>query len=221
MPRAGLDQQLRALQDEVLFLGTMVEKALERAMDALVRRDLEASRRVVQEDDYIDRKRFEIEEHAIDLIATQQPMARDLRTLIALLHITVELERMGDYAEGIGKISLMMGERPPVKPLEDIPRMAEKAREMLRQALDALVHRDLVQAYAVCNADDVVDRLHDTVYHDLIQVMIRDPSTIQDATYLIWVAHNLERVADRATNIAERVIYLVTGRLVEVNVSKY
>ena len=221
MPRAGLDQQLRALQDEVLFLGAMVEKALERAMDALVRRDLEASRRVVEEDDYIDRKRFEIEEQAIDLIATQHPMARDLRTLIALLHITVELERMGDYAEGIGKISLMMGQKPPVKPLEDIPRMAEKARQMVRQALDALVHRDLVQAHAVCNADDEVDRLYEVVYHDLLQVMIRDPSTIQDATYLIWVAHDLERIADRATNIAERVIYLITGKLVEVNVSKY
>lgn len=221
MPRAGLDQQLRTLQDEVLFLGTMVEKAVERAVDALARRDLEASRRVVEEDDYIDRKRFEIEEQAIDLIATQHPMARDLRALIALLHITVELERMGDYAEGIAKISLMMGDRPPVKPLEDIPQMASKARQMLRQALDALLHRDLVQAYAVCNADDEVDRLYDTVYHDLLQVMIRNPHTIQDATYLIWVAHDLERIADRATNIAERVIYLITGKLVEVNVSKY
>ena len=221
MPKADLDRHLRELQDNLLVLGSMVEKAIAKALDALKRRDLEASRQVIKEDDAIDQQRFQLEEQCIELIATQQPVARDLRRLIAILHIAVELERIGDYAEGIGKISLMMGEEPPLKPLIDIPRMAEKATDMLRRSLDALVHRDIVAATAVCNADDEVDALYDQVYRELLTYMIQDPKTIQRATYLLWVAHDLERVADRATNIAERVIFLVTGKLTEINVSRY
>jgi phosphate transport system protein len=221
MPRANLDHHLKSLQQDVLVLGGMVEKAVQRAVDALKRRDLTASRQVVREDDYIDQKRFEIEDRCIDLIATQQPMARDLRAVIAMLHITEELERMGDYAEGIGKISLMMGEEPPLKPLIDIPRMTERATDMLRQSLDALVNRDVVKATQVCYNDDEVDALYDQVYRELLLFMIQDPKTIQRATYLLWVAHDLERIADRATNIAERVIYLVTGKMTEINVGKY
>ena len=219
--RANLDHHLKLLQEDVVFLGAMVEKAINRAVDALKRRDLEASRQVVREDDFIDQKRFEIEDRCIDLIATQQPIARDLRAVIAMLHITEELERMGDYAEGIGKISLMMGEEAPLKPLIDIPRMADKATDMLRQSLDALVNRDVVKATQVCYNDDEVDGLYDQVYRELLLFMIQDPKTIQRATYLLWVAHDLERIADRATNIAERVIYLVTGKMTEINVSKY
>ena len=221
MPRANLDHHLKSLQQDVLFLGGMVEKSINRAVDALKRRDLEESRQVVREDDFIDQKRFEIEDRCIDLIATQQPMARDLRAVIAMLHITEELERMGDYAEGIGKISLMMGEEAPLKPLIDIPRMADKATDMLRQSLDSLVNRDVVKATQVCHADDDVDALYDQVYRELLLFMIQDPKTIQRATYLLWVAHDLERIADRATNIAERVIYLVTGKMTEINVSRY
>ncbi len=221
MPRVDFDQQLGVLQQEVEVLAGIVEKSINRAVDALKRRDLEASRQVVQDDDYIDQKRFEIEERCIDLIATQQPMARDLRVIIALLHIVVELERMGDYAEGIAKISLAMGEAPPLKPLIDIPRMAEKATVMLRDSIDSLLSRDVVKANQVCKADDEVDDLYDQVYRELLLFMIQDPHTIQRATYLLWVSHDLERIADRATNIAERVIYLVTGKLVETEVSKY
>ena len=221
MPKADFDRHLRQLQDDLLVLGGMVEKAIAKALDALKRRDLEASRQVIQEDDIIDQQRFQLEEQCIELIATQQPVARDLRRLIAFLHIAVELERMGDYAEGIGRISLMMGEEPPLKPLIDIPRMAEKAMDMMRRSLDALVNRDIVAATEVCKADDEVDALYDQVYRELLTYMINDPKTIQRATYLIWVAHDLERVADRATNIAERVIYLVTGKMTETNVSKY
>jgi phosphate transport system protein len=199
----------------------MVEKALAKALDALERRDLEASQQVIQEDDEIDRQRFQLEEQSIELIATHQPVARDLRRLITTLHIAVELERMGDYAEGIAKISLMMGDEPPLRPLIDIPRMGEKAAEMLRHSLDALVNRDTVAALAVCDADDEVDALYDQVYRELLTHMIQDPDSIQRATYLLWVAHDLERVADQATNIAERVIYLVTGKMTEINVSKY
>ena len=219
--QSDLDRQLQDLQDNLLVLGSMVEKAMAKALDALKRRDLEASKQVIQEDDFIDHRRFELEDRCIELIATQQPVARDLRKLITILHAAEELERMGDYAEGIGKISLMMREEPPLKPLIDIPRMAEKAADMLRQSLDALVNRDVVGATVVCNLDDEVDALYDQVYRELLTYMIQDPKSIQRATHLLWVAHDLERFADRATNIAERVIYLVTGKMVEINVSKY
>ena len=219
--RARLDRQLVRLQDEVLALGSMVEKAIAKALDALIRGDLEASEQVVKEDDYIDRKRFEIEEHCIDLIATQQPMAKDLRTLVSILHIAVELERMGDYAEGIAKISLMIGAEPTLKPLIDIPRMAEKVSAMLRRSLDSMVNRDTLTALQVCKDDDEVDALYDQVYRELLLYMIEDPKTIHRATHLLWVAHDMERIADRATNIAERVVYMVTGKMEEINVSKY
>jgi phosphate transport system protein len=221
MVRADFDRNLKALQDDLLVLGSMVEKAITKSMNALKNRDLEASRQVVEDDDLIDRRRFQLEDQCIDLIATQQPIAIDLRTLMAVLHIAVELERMGDYAEGIGKISLMMGDQPPLKPLIDIPRMADKATAMLQRSLDALVNRDADAALQVCQDDDEVDGLYDQVYRELLTYMIQDPRSIQRATYLLWVAHDLERIADRATNIAERVIFLVTGKLTEINVSRY
>ena len=221
MLRLDLDRQLGQLQQEVVSLAEIVDKATMRAVDALKRRDLVESQQVVQEDDYIDQKRYEIEERCIDLIATQQPMARDLRAIIALLHITVELERMGDYAEGISKISLLMGEEAPLKPLIDIPRMAEKATLMLRNSIDSLVSRDVVKANQVLQDDDEVDDLYDQVYRELLVFMLQDPQTIQRATYLLWAAHDLERIADRATNIAERVIYLVTGKMAESGLSRY
>ena len=221
MPREDFDIQLNQLQLEVQTLAQIVAKSINRAVDALKRRDLVASQEVIHDDDYIDQKRFEIEDRCVDLIATQQPMARDLRAIIALLHIVVELERMGDYAEGIAKISVAMGDAPPLKPLIDIPRMAEKAIAMLDDSIDSLLTRDMVKAGAVCQADDEVDELYDQVYRELLLFMIQDPETIQRATYLLWVAHDLERIADRATNIAERVIFLVSGKLVEINVSRY
>ena len=221
MVTAKLDAQLRALEDELLFMGNMVEKSIARALDALKRRDLESSLQVIREDDLIDQKRLDIEERCINLIATQNPVARDLRRLVTILHINVELERMGDYAEGIAKISLMMGDEPLLKPLIDIPRMADKTIDMLKRSLDSLVNRDIAAAYQVCNDDDDVDAIYDQVYRELLTYMIEDPKVIRRATYLLWMAHDLERIADRATNIAERVIYLVTGKLTEINVSKY
>ena len=220
-PRADLDRRLRNLEQELLVLGGMVEKAISRALLSLKDRDLQASRDVINEDDHIDMKRFAIEDECLDIIATQQPMARDLRLLVAILHIDTELERMGDYAEGIAKISVMMGDEPPLKPLIDIPRMAEKASSMVRRSLEALVNRDTVGALQVCADDDEIDALYDQVYHELILFMLQSPQTIQRATYLLWVAHDLERVADRATNIAERVVYLVTGKMTEANISRY
>ena len=215
MPRSDFDRHLRLLEDDILMLGSMVEKAIAASLDALQRRDFDAAQEVIDGDDHVDNKRFEIEEKCINLIATQQPLATDLRVIIALLHITQELERMGDYAEGVAKIGIAMGDEPPLKPLIDIPRMAEKSASMLRRSLDALVNRDVVAAQVVLNDDDEVDALYEQVYRELLTYMIEDPHTIRRATYLIWVAHDLERIADRATNIAERVIFLVTGRLNE------
>ena len=214
MVRADFDRNLKLLQEELLLLGGLVEKAIVDSIEALKTRDIELSHKIVSQDDIIDQKTNQIEEKAIDLIATQQPIAIDLRTLMSVIHISVELERMGDYAEGIGKIGIMMGNDPPVKPLIDIPKMAAKSSDMLKRSLDALVKRDPALARQVCEDDDEVDNLYDLIYKDLIALMIDDPTTIQRATYLMWVAHDLERIADRATNIAERVIFLVTGQLV-------
>ena len=219
MLRIDLDRQLGQLQQEVISLAEIVDKATMRSVEALKQRDLTESQQLVQEDDYIDQKRYEIEDRCIDLIATQQPIAGDLRAIIALLHITVELERIGDYAEGIAKISLLMGDEPPLKPLIDIPRMAEKATTMLRNSMDSLVSRDTIKANQVLKDDDEVDLLYDQVYRELLVFMLQNPQTIQRATYLLWAAHDLERFADRATNIAERVIFLVTGKMVESNKS--
>jgi phosphate transport system protein len=209
--REEFDLKLVGLEAEVEGLAYYVGEAVHRAVDALKNRDLVVSRQVIEDDDYIDLKQSEIESRCIDLIATQQPVARDLRSIIALLHIGVELERMGDYAEGIGKISLSIGDEQTLKPLIDIPLMAQKATDMLHDSIEALLNRDTDKAEAVCEADDEVDDLYDRVYHDLLEYMINDPDTIQRATYLIWVAHDLERIADRATNIAEQVIFLVKG----------
>ncbi len=221
MLRVDLDRQLAGLQEEVALLANVVDKSIYRAVEALKNRDLAESQSVIDGDDYIDRKRYDIEEICVDLIATQQPMAGDLRAIVAMLHIVVELERMGDYAEGIAKISLLMGNEPPLKPLIDIPRMANKANEMLRDSIEALLERDLSRAERVLDDDDEVDELYDQVYRELLLFMIQDPRSIQRATYLLWAAHDLERIADRATNIAERVIFLITGRIRKEKLSKY
>ena len=211
MARPDFRRHLAQVQDDLLLMGSMVDKAIARALVALRERDMDVARRTVREDDLIDTKRFEIEEKCAEIIATQAPVASDLRQLLAMFAITGELERIGDYAEGIAKIAIMMGEEPPLKPLVDIPAMAEHGRGMLRDSLDALVRRDLTLARAVKQADDEVDRLYDQVYRDLLVYMINDPKTIERATHLLWVAHNLERIADRATNVAERAIFMVTG----------
>jgi phosphate transport system protein len=217
--REEFDLKLLGLEAEVEGLAYFVSEAIQRSVEALKSRDLAVSRQVIEDDDYIDQKQSEIEARCISLIATQQPVARDLRSIIALLHIGVELERMGDYAEGIGKISLSIGEEQTLKPLIDIPIMAQKATDMLTDSIDALLTRDTEKAQAVRDSDDEVDALYDKVYHDLLEYMINDPDTVQRATYLLWVAHDLERIADRATNIAEQVEFLVKGSNLDIQMS--
>ena len=221
MPRESFERHLREVQNEVLVMGSMVDKAIYRSVEALKQRGLGAAERVIADDRVIDQKRYDIEEMCIELIATQQPMAGDLRVLVAALNIIIELERMADHAEGIARITLMLGDEPPLKPLIDIPRMAEKARDMLQQSLSAFIARDISCAKRVCADDDEVDNLYDQVYRELLTFMIEDPKTITRATRLIWVAHNLERIAARTTNICERAVFLVTGKLEEIGSSKY
>ena len=211
MPREDFERNLKGLQEDVVQLSSRVEKAIFKSIEALKERDITASQKVVDDDDVIDEAQQAIEDRCIDLIALEAPMAGDLRVLIAAMMVANELERMGDYAEGIAKISLSMGNLPPLKPLIDIPRMADKSVDMLRRSTQAFVNRDVDSATAVLLADDEVDDIYEQVYRELLTYMMADPSTIQRATYLLWVAHDLERVADRTTNIAERVIYLVTG----------
>jgi phosphate transport system protein len=219
--RATLDRELEELQAEARLLGVTVDRAIDRSIDALRRLDQKEARAIIAEDALVNHKRFEIEEQAIRLIATQQPIASDLRTIVAVLHIAVELERMGDYAAGTAKIVLMHADQPLLKPLIDLPRMAEKARNMLQRSLDALTNRDAEAAKVIAAEDDEVDALYDQVYRELLTYMIQDPRNIDRATWMLWTAHNLERIADRVTNICERIVYEVTGRMEEMNVSTY
>jgi phosphate transport system protein len=219
--RTTFHKKLRQIQDEILVMGSMVEKAIGQSVEALKNRDLELAHRIITDDQKINRKRYEIEEKCIQLIATQQPMAGDLRNIICILNIITELERIGDYAEGIAKIVLLIGDEPPLKPLIDIPRMAEKTIDMLHRSLDALVNHNADTARQIAAEDDAVDDLYNQVFRELLTFMIEDPKTITRATRLVWVAHNLERSADRVTNICERVVFFVTGKMEEIGASKY
>jgi phosphate transport system protein len=221
MPRESFERHLHELQDDVLILGSMVEKAISRSIEALKKRDLELARQVIAGDREVDLKRYEIEEKCTELIITQQPMASDLRIIIAVLYIIVDLERIADHAGGIAKIAMMIGDEPPLKPLIDIPRMAERATDMLHRSLDAFVKHDADAARRISAEDDEIDSLYDQVFRELLVFMMEDPRTVTRATRLIWVAHNLERTADRVTNICERVVFTVTGKIEEIEVSKY
>jgi phosphate transport system protein len=221
MARITFDRELAEVEEDMLVMAGMVERAIDRSVDALKNRDVELARVVIVEDMDINRKRYETEEKCLELLATQQPMARDLRTIVAILHVIVDLERMGDHAEGIAKLAIMLADEAPLKPYIDIPRMAEIASAMLVQGIEAFKHRDVDLARAVCDRDDEVDQLYDQVYRELITYMLNDPRTIERATHITWIAHNLERIADRVTNICERVVYMVQGKIEELNVSKY
>jgi phosphate transport system protein len=218
MPRETLDLQIQQLLNQVLVLGSMVENATLDAVAVLKKQDLDAARLIYDNDKLINEKHFEIEDRCIRTIATQQPiMASDLRVLASILEINTELERMGDYAKGIAKIAMIIGKQPLLKPLIDVPRMATIGVDMLHKALTAFVERDAVAAREIPRIDDEVDALYNQVYRELVTYMISDPSTIDRANYLMWVAHNLERLADRVTNICERTLYVTEGVLLEMD----
>jgi phosphate transport system protein len=216
MLRHTFEREMRHLQDELLILGSLVENAITESVEMLRKRDMEGARQLIANDRLINEKRFQIEAETLTAIATQQPIAVDLRVLASTLEIAAELERMGDYAKGIGQITLMIGEEPLIKPLMDIPRMAVKARDMLHRALEAFVKRDGEMANAIPAEDDEVDALYNQVYRELITFILANPKNIEQANHLLWVAHNLERTADRVTNICERTVFTVTGQMAEI-----
>ncbi len=216
MPRETLDRQMHHLQDELLLLGSMVEDATMKAMDALRNHDLRTARQVYAHDQVINEKRYAIENAILIIMATQQPMAHDLRVLAAYLEITGELERMGDYAKGIGKVVLNLADAPLPIPLLDLEKMAELGVSMLHDALGAFIAENAQLAYQIPQADDEVDELYNRVYHALVNAMIANPEIIDNANHLMWAAHNLERLADRVSNICERTVFIATGELLEL-----
>lgn len=217
--RDWLTQQIQNVQDEILLLGSMVEQAMEKSIAALKNRDPRAARQIYEDDLAINEKRFSIENAVLILFATQQPMARDLRQLAAMLEVSTELERMGDYAKGIAKVTIRLGDADIPIPWDEIERMTKQANSMLRRALPAFIAGDHNEAMKLVAEDDEVDKLYNQVYHFLVNHMIANPDTIDQANLLMWVAHNLERMADRVTNICERTVFIATGELLEVDQS--
>ena len=217
MVRQVFQEQIRELLEDLLEMGQMVADSINSAIQALAKQDEDLAQWVIDYDDEINSFQYDIDEKCLVLIATQQPMAGDLRAILSVSNIAAELERIGDYSEGIARLALKLAGRPLLKPLIDIPRMAEEGRRMLMTALEAFARQDVEAARQVGMADDTVDALYDQVYRELLVYMMEDPRTITQATYLLWVAHNLERIADRTTNIAERAIFLESGRIVDLN----
>jgi phosphate transport system protein len=212
-----LDKELGRIQDKVLHLGSLLEEAIRNAVTALKERDVELARQIIVNDIKLNEMRYDIEEQCLTVIATQQPVAGDLRMIIASMHVAVEMERMGDHAEGIANLVIRMADQPLLKPLIDIPRMADIACDMLRRSLDAFLSHDAEAARQAAKRDSEIDNLYDQVMREVLTYMIQDPTTINRGTYLLWVAHNLERIGDRVTNISERVVFLNTGKFKELS----
>ena len=215
--RQEFTRNLDRLQDDVLILGSMVEGGIKDAIQVLQHRDLAGSRRIIEWDQRVNEKRFAIENDALTLIATQQPAARDLRIIAAILEIITDLERVGDYAKGIAKINLLIGEERLIKSVEEFITMAADACQMLHDALDAFIHRDTELAKSIAGRDDQLDQQYNQIFQDLLRLIISDTRLTDQATYLLWAAHNLERTGDRVVNICERVVFMVTGQMIELN----
>ncbi len=214
--RGTLERELEHIRSNILRMGSQVESAIERSVEALKNRDTQLAQQVINDDEEINQLRFTLEEQCLELIATQQPAATDLRVVIAATHIAVELERMADHAEGTAELVKRLSDEPLLKPLIDLPIMGQVAREMIHAALDAFIAHDAEAAQKVARRDDEIDALYQQVFRELLTYMLEDPRTISRATYLLWVAHNLERIGDRVTNVCERVIFMTTGELQEL-----
>ena len=217
MTRQTFDEQLARTRDDLLAMGDMVEEAINKAVQALINQDVDLAQQVIDNDEQINLALRNIQENCEVLIATQQPMATDLRFILAIYNIANELERTGDYAEGIARIAIRLADQPMLKPYIDIPRMTQKGCELLRGQLQAFVNRDMEAARALAQGDDEIDALYDQVYRELLFLMVQDPKIITQATHLLWVTHNLERIGDRTTNLGEQVVYLITGQVEELN----
>ncbi len=219
--RVEYAHQIQDLRDDVVAMASMVDKAIARAVEALRLQKFQLARDVIASDRAINRHRWATEDRALLIIATQAPMAGDLRRIAAAIHIITDLERMADHAAGIAKIAVETADEPLLKPLVDLPRMSDLARSMLSDSITAFIEEDAPAARQIAERDDDVDDLYDQVYRELLTFMLADPSTINRATHLLWAAHNLERIADRVTNVCERVVFAVTGEIEEINVSTY
>jgi phosphate transport system protein len=214
--RTNFETEIQELKDELLTLSSIVEQQILNAVSALMKRDIEGSEKIKETDNKVNQIRFAIEERVLVSIATQQPLAHDLRLLASILEIAGELERIGDYAKGIATINIRMGDETLLKPYAKIPPMADKAIEMLHRSLTAFVNEDVEEARNIPDEDDVVDKYYEEIYTDLMKIIIEDPTTMQKTNWLIWTAHNLERMADRVTNICERTLFTATGVLREL-----
>jgi len=215
MPRKLLDRKLQELQDEILLLGSMVEQTTLKTIDALKHRDVLTAKEIYMDDDLINSRRYAIENAIIILMATQQPLAHDLRLLVGMLEINTELERMGDYSKGIAKIIIRLGDSEVNVPIEKISKMADQAVSMLHRALGAFIAEDVNRASSIPDEDDIVDKLYESVYHEQVSEMIANPQIVDQVNYSLWAAHNLERMADRVTNICERTVFIATGETIE------
>jgi phosphate transport system protein len=215
--RSALDRNETLIKDDILRLGSMVETAIDRSIVALKQRDGQLAQQIVADDQLINQLRYKIEEECLTAIATQQPTAHDLRIIVAATHVAVELERMADHAAGIASITLRMLDQPLLKPLIDMPIMANIVKEMTRAGLDSFISTDLELARKTIARDDEVDQMYQQIFRELLTYMLEDPKNISRATFLLWVAHNLERIGDRATNLCERTIFVSTGQMGDLN----
>jgi phosphate transport system protein len=213
MAREHFQNMLRGLEQELVAMGEMVIAAIDRSIRALKNVDKAEAERIIADDALINQRRWDIENQCIQLFATQQPVAGDLREIVSFIDLITNLERMADHAKGIATIVVRHDQKPLLKPLIDIPRMADKAREMIQKSLTAFITQDVEAAAAIIEMDNEVDALYDQIFRELLTYMMEDPKTITRAVYLIWVSHNLERIADRVTNICERIIFMVTGEI--------
>lgn len=215
--RERFNDELRELHNDVLRMGNVVEESIDRAIDSLVQRDMTLAEKIIKDDDIPDKMELDIQDRCVKLIATQQPLAKDLRTICAALKISTDLERIGDYAVDIAKTTIRLNGQDYIKPLIDIPQMAKTSVEMIADALNAYVNDNALLAEQVCAKDDAIDGLYSRVFRELISFMIDDTTTISQATHLLLVARYIERIADHTTNICEWVIYTVTGEKKNLN----
>lgn len=215
--RHAFDRALAELQQEILRMGSLVEQAIYNSVHSLASQDLDLAEQVISGDEIIDKLELEIEDRCLKLIATQQPIAKDLRRISTGYKIITDLERMADHAVDIAKVTRRLGGQPLIKPLVDIPRMAQITQKMVKDGLDAYVRSDVELAKSLCDADDEVDHIYSQIFRELLTYMMEDPRTITQATYLLFVGRYIERIADHATNIGERVVYLVTGEHPDLN----
>ncbi len=213
--RKHFDEQLNQLHLSLLKMGATVEEIIDLAIKSLVTQDIEKAERVLQIDDKIDKMELEIEEKCLDLLALQQPIAKDLRRISTILKIITDLERIGDHGVNIAKVTKKIGVQKHIKPLIDIPRMADITKQMIKMSLDSFINEDPKLAREAAEMDDMVDEIYEDIYVELLEMLSKNKEIMQQVVYLLFVGRYLERIADHATNICERIIYMSTGERVE------